>query len=59
MGQPVFAILTRTPAENISFIHDRMPVILPHEMKKDWLDPHFDAGEILQSADLNVQYAPV
>lgn len=57
-GQPRFTILTRAPAENISFIHDRMPVILPREMKKDWLDPRFDAGELLQSAVLNVRYEP-
>ncbi len=28
---PVFTVLTREPSEEIRFIHDRMPVILPRE----------------------------
>ena len=27
-GVPVFTILTRSPADSIAFIHNRMPVIL-------------------------------
>lgn len=34
-GVPVFTILTRSPADSIAFIHDRMPVILPNEAKSD------------------------
>ena len=30
-GLPVFVILTRAPGEEIRFIHDRMPLILPEE----------------------------
>ena len=32
-GLPVFVILTRAPGEEIRFIHDRMPLILPHRIK--------------------------
>jgi len=55
-GTPVFSILTREPANSISFIHDRMPVILPRDMMNDWLNPHFNANEVLQSAVLDISY---
>lgn len=55
---PVFTILTRDPAESIAFIHDRMPVILPHELVKDWTNPRFSAGDILAHAVLDVAFAP-
>ena len=34
---PRFTILTRKAADGISFIHDRMPVIVPKEKEADWL----------------------
>ncbi len=36
---PHFVILTREAGENISFIHDRMPFILPEEKIAAWTDP--------------------
>lgn len=53
-GRPVFAILTREPAQTIAFIHDRMPVILPSALVKDWLDPTCVPGEILERAITDV-----
>ena len=53
-GKPVFAILTRTPAESVAFIHDRMPVILPREAAGDWLNPACDAQAVLRAAALDV-----
>lgn len=55
-GTPVFSILTREPASSISFIHDRMPVILPRDMMEDWLNPRFNANEVLRSAILDISY---
>ena len=55
-GKPVFSILTRDPADSISFIHNRMPVILPHEMMKDWLNPCYSASDLLKNAVLSVAY---
>lgn len=49
-ASPVFTILTRAPAEQISFLHDRMPVILPAEAKSDWLNPAYKAEEIINAA---------
>ena len=55
-GRPVFTILTREPADSISFIHNRMPVILPSEMVSDWINPAYKAGEMLKEAITSVQY---
>lgn len=52
----VFAVLTREPAEQIAFIHDRMPVILSGKMRDAWLDPRIPANEMLHSAWLDVSY---
>ena len=49
-NRPAFTILTRAPAEQISFLHDRMPVILPAEIKSDWLNPAYKAEEIIKAA---------
>ena len=56
-GMPVFSILTREPAHNISFIHDRMPVILPREAMNDWLNTQFRAEDVLKAATLNISYS--
>ena len=38
-GLPVFVILTRPPSEALARIHDRMPLILPDQLIRDWIDP--------------------
>ena len=47
---PVFTVLTREPSEEIRFIHDRMPVILPREAIDKWIKPGSDPKEILKDA---------
>lgn len=56
--EPVFTILTREPAQNIAFIHDRMPVILPEDATCDWLNLRYKADEVLKAAVLDVEFAP-
>lgn len=53
---PVFTILTRSPAENIAFIHDRMPVILPAAAIGDWLNIRYDANEVIKAATTKVEF---
>ena len=53
-----FTILTRTPADSISFIHDRMPVILPKEAMYDWLNPRYAADDVIRAAVTDVQFVP-
>ena len=49
--EPVFTILTREPAQNIAFIHDRMPVILSEDATCDWLNLRYKADEVLDTVD--------
>lgn len=58
-GRAVFTILTRAPAEQIRFIHDRMPVILTSDAKQDWLNLDCDAAQILAQACENVAFCAV
>lgn len=46
-GLPVFVILTREPGEEIRFIHDRMPLILPEKYINDWIRPGTRPEELL------------
>ena len=55
---PTFTVLTRDASPGISFIHDRMPVILPSEITTDWLDSRNDAVEVIQAAMLDMEYHP-
>ncbi len=47
---PVFTVLTREPSEEIRFLHDRMPVILPPDLISSWIDPSGQPEAILSSA---------
>ena len=49
-GFPVFVILTREPGEEIRFIHDRMPLILPESAVEDWIRPDGRPEEVLGEA---------
>ena len=53
---PVFAILTREPSEDIAFIHDRMPVLLPTDTVSDWINPRCAADAFLKRAILDVRF---
>ncbi len=56
---PLFTILTRSPAESIAFIHGRMPVILPAAATNDWLNTRYDANEVIKAAVQDVEYFAV
>lgn len=58
-GAAEFTILTREPGECIRHIHDRMPVILPKDATTDWLNPKFNALEVLQAAMTEMTVMPV
>ena len=47
---PVFTILTREPSQESSFIHDRMPLILPQTCISDWIRPDSRPEEIIGQA---------
>lgn len=52
-------ILTRSPADSIAFIHDRMPVLLHKDALKDWLNPRYAAMDVLKAAMTDVSFSPV
>lgn len=47
---PMFVILTREPGESIAHIHDRMPLILPKQAIRDWVNPSVSPADILPYA---------
>ena len=53
---PVFTILTRTPVDEIAFIHHRMPVIINDQDESIWLDTDIPAAETFFTINLKMQY---
>lgn len=49
-GMPVFVVLTREPGEEIRFIHDRMPLIMPDQLVNEWIRPDGKPEELLPYA---------
>jgi len=59
-GQPPhFTILTRPAAPNIAFVHDRMPVIIPHEAKDVWLHGSTnEAASVMYAIETDIEAVP-
>lgn len=55
-GLPHFVILTREPGEQIRFIHDRMPLILPGNYIEDWIKPENRPEDLLPFALTQMKY---
>lgn len=55
---PVFVILTAPASGGISFIHDRMPLILTPEQREAWLDDPTSAGKLLEEGVQDIVYEP-
>ena len=49
-GLPHYVVLTREAGENIRFIHDRMPLILPEALAEEWIRPEADPVRLLREA---------
>ena len=58
-GLPVFVILTREPGEEIRFIHDRMPLIMPGGYVNEWIKPNVKPEELLDAAMTEMVYEKV
>ena len=50
-GLPTFVILTKEPSEEIRFIHDRMPLIMPQSFVGDWIKPENSPADLLKEAE--------
>ncbi len=55
-GVPRFTVLTRDAAPGISFIHERMPVLVPPDKHDDWLSQQVTLDELLASAETQLDY---
>ena len=55
-GLPVFVILTRAPSEEIRFIHDRMPLILPEQYVSEWIKPETRPEELVKEAQTEMYF---
>ena len=53
---PVLSILTREPALEIAFIHDRMPVIFSDRDYSAWLDRDADPMEVMKQCEKEMAY---
>ncbi len=58
MKTPVFVILTAPAAKEISFIHERMPLILPEDRREDWLNRADDAARLLTEGTREIDFEP-
>lgn len=47
---PVFSVLTMTPSESVSKLHDRMPLILGKETVESWIRPDGNLREMSKMA---------
>ncbi len=56
---PLFVILTCPAADELSFIHDRMPVILAKEYHKSWLNKSADLPDIQKNYITRLEYLVV
>ena len=56
---PCYVILTREPSEEIRFIHDRMPLMLPDQCIDEWINPNANPAEIIQKAQTDILYERV
>ena len=58
-GLPCYVVLTREPSEEIRFIHDRMPLILPETYVDDWIRPDTKPEEIIKAAQTDILHERV
>ena len=47
---PVFAVLTRTPTDDLRQIHNRMPLILPVSAIDEWISPDGEPNKVVDKA---------
>jgi len=55
---PLFVILTAPASGGISFIHDRMPLILTPEQREGWLRDPNKAASMLEQGEQDIVYEP-
>ena len=54
--KPTFVILTRPAQENLLWMHDRMPVMLPLQAAERWICPENDPGEAFRNCLTDIRW---
>ena len=57
-GLPVFVVLTRPAYEGITWMHDRMPVMLPKAEVGAWIRPSSDPEEVIKTCLDRIRWEP-
>ncbi len=55
-GLPAFTILTRAACGELSWMHDRMPLMLPEAAVGEWISPGADPEKLREQAVVSVMY---
>ena len=55
-GLPHFVVLTREAGEGIRFLHDRMPLMLPETLIREWIRPENRPEDLLEAALTEIAY---
>ena len=55
-GLPVFVVLTRPAEQNLLWMHDRMPVMLPEEEAALWINPREDPEPLVKKCLIDVAW---
>ena len=58
-GLPHFVILTRSPSDEVAFIHDRMPLIIREQDIDRWINPDVIPEEIASRAVTDLYFEKV
>ena len=57
-GLPSFVILTGPAVRNLSWMHDRMPLVFPEAAAKDWVRPGADPAVLAEQSLTGMQWSP-
>ena len=55
-GIPVFVILTRPADESLTWMHDRMPVMIPWDRIPEWISPGSDPEPVVRNCLTSVRW---
>ena len=55
-GFPHFVVITRPASAETAFIHDRMPLMLPESLLKEWINPKTTPSRLLSEAVTDVVF---
>lgn len=55
-GFPAFVILTQQASERLSWMHDRMPVLLPKNFITEWINPGKNPADVIGNCLTDIEW---